>query len=92
MLPHARARYYSTALDARGVRVNAPIGPSGNANGNNRPEAVLSHRQLSGTAIAMVLLSISPPNLRLAGSPLECTMFLLQKRAAWFLKVDVIGV
>ncbi len=34
MLPRARARYYSTALDARGLHANAPVAPSGDANGN----------------------------------------------------------
>jgi hypothetical protein len=33
----ARARYYSMALDARGLRANASIAPSGDASGNNRP-------------------------------------------------------
>ena len=33
ILARVRARYYSTALDVPGLQANAPIAPSGDANG-----------------------------------------------------------
>jgi hypothetical protein len=41
-LPRATAGYYSTALESRGLRANAPIAPNGDANGNNRALFYLS--------------------------------------------------